>query len=85
MKRWFANYLLRLAFRIFRRYHDQLPKDLNEIIWGEMTRKPEPMKDYLAFYHPGSGYDPACSQCVREWQEDRANQETVTRWLKGEG
>jgi len=84
MNRRYANILLRLAFRIFRRYHGQLPKEVNGIIWGEMTRKAEPTKDYLAFYHPDSGYDPACSQCVSEFEEDRANQETVKRWLKGE-
>lgn len=74
MKRWFANLMLRLAFRIFRRYHDQLPKELNGIIWGEITRDP----NYV------SNFDPNCSTCVREAEEDRASQLTVQRWLKGE-
>jgi hypothetical protein len=83
MKRWFANYLLRLAFRIFRRYHDQLPSEVTKegIIWGEIRRKPK--KDYFTIHHP-SMFDPNCSTCVRELEEDRARQETVKRWLKGE-
>ncbi len=81
MKRWLANYLLRWAFRVFRRYHEQLPSELNGIIWGEITRKPE--KDYFTIHHP-SMFDPNCSTCVRELEEDRATQETVRRWLKGE-
>jgi len=81
MKRWFANLMLRWAFRIFRRYHDQLPKELNGIIWGEMTRK-YGRDHYTANEH--SGFDPLCSTCVRELEEERARQETVRRWLKGE-
>lgn len=79
MKRRYANILLRLAFRIFRRYHGQLPKELNGIIWGEMTR-PYARNHAEAW----SGFDPLCSTCVREMEEEKANQETVKRWLKGE-
>jgi hypothetical protein len=84
MNRRYANILLRLAFRIFRRYHGQLPKELNGIIWGEMTRKPEPVKldSEIAWCAEGNGG--LCSMCMRELEEDRANQETVKRWLKGE-
>lgn len=84
MKRRFTNYLLRLAFRIFRRYHEQLPKELNGVIWGEMTRKPKPVKldSELLFCAEGNGG--LCSMCLAEIEEDRANQETVRRWLKGE-
>jgi hypothetical protein len=80
MKQRYANILLRLAFRIFRRYHGQLPKELNGIIWGEMTRK------YKGHYMENrySDFDPLCSTCVRELEEERARQETVKRWLKGE-
>lgn len=77
MKRWYANYLLRLAFRIFRRYHNQLPKELSGIIWGEIRRKP----DYDELSHD---LDPTCSTCMRELEEDRERQEIVRRWLKGE-
>jgi hypothetical protein len=79
MKQRYANILLRLAFRIFRRYHGQLPKELNGIIWAEMTRKPEPIGRFCS-----EGDGGLCSMCVRELEEDRANQETVRRWLKGE-
>ena len=81
MNRRYANILLRLAFRIFRRYHGQLPKEVNGIIWGEMTRK-HGRDHYTANEY--SGFDPECSTCVRELEEDRTNQETVKRWLKGE-
>lgn len=79
MKRWYANFLLRWAFQVFRRYHDQLPKELNGIIWGEMTRK------YKQDHHATSGYfDPLCSTCVRESEEERERQEMVRRQLKGD-
>lgn len=85
MKRWFANLLLRLAFRIFRRYHDQLPKELNGIIWGEIRRRDKPAKDNSRlFCWEGKGADALCSTCVREAEEDRERQEIVRRWLKGE-
>lgn len=77
MKRRFANYLLRLAFRIFRRYHKALPKEIDGIIWGEITRDP----NYIPEHH---NFDSACSTCVRELEEDRARQRTIQRWLKGE-
>jgi hypothetical protein len=81
MKRWFANLLLRLAFLIFRRYHEQLPKELNEIIWGEITRKNlNPQLAHVA----DIGFDPNCSTCQSELEEDRARQQTIKRWLKGE-
>jgi hypothetical protein len=83
MKRWFANCLLRLAFRIFRRYHGQLPKELNGIIWGEMTRKEKPAKDDSGrFCSEGNGG--LCSMCLRELEEDREQYAKVERWLKGE-
>ncbi len=79
MKRWFANYLLRWAFRVFRRYHDQLPAELNGIIWGEMTRPYA--RDHTEAW---PSFDPCCSTCVRELEEERARQQAVRRWLKGE-
>lgn len=81
MKRWFANLLMRWAFRVFRCYHEQLPTELNEIIWGEMTRKVS--RDHYTA-NDYSGFDPTCSTCVRELEEDRASQEIVRRWLKGD-
>lgn len=80
MKRYYANILLRLAFRIFRRYHEQLPKELNQVIWGEITRK-HGRDHYTANEY--SGFDPHCSTCVRELEEARERQEMVGRWLKG--
>jgi len=82
MKRWFANYLLRWAFRVFRRYRDQLPKELNGIIWGEMTRKSEPPKDYseMRCVENEGGL---CSMCLRELEEDQVSHTTVQRWLNG--
>lgn len=79
MKRWFANLLLRLAFRIFRRYHKALPKEVNEIIWGEITR--DPKKVFTG--HGSGGFNPDCSTCVREAEEDRDRQTTMQRWLSG--
>jgi hypothetical protein len=81
MNRRYANILLRLAFRIFRRYYGQLPKELNGIIWGEMTRKYR-RERYTANNY--SDFDPNCSTCVRELEKDRASRATVERWLKGE-
>jgi len=81
MNRRYANILLRLAFRIFRRYHGQLPKELSGILWAEIRRKPIHGSAWDAGH---SDFDPECSTCVRELEEDRANQETVKRWLKGE-
>lgn len=83
MKRWFANCLLRWAFRIFRRYHEQLPKELNEIIWGEMTRKSKPAKDYSGLFCAESE-NGLCSMCVSELEEDQQRYATIERWLKGE-
>ncbi len=83
MKRWFANYLLRWAFQVFRRYHGQLPKELNGIIWSEMTRKSEPLKDYSELFCSESE-NGLCSMCVSEFEEDQASYATVQRWLKGE-
>jgi len=80
MKRYFANLILRLAFRIFQRYHEQLPKELNGIIWGEMTRRSEPPKDYSEMWCiEREGEKRLCSMCLSELEEDRANQETVKR------
>lgn len=75
LKRWFANLLLRLAFRIFRRYHEQLPKEIRPIIWGEIGRDP----DYIS-----KPCEPGCSMCVREAEEDWERQQTFQRWLKGD-
>jgi len=75
MKRWYANYLLRWAFRVFRRYHKALPKEIKEIIWGEVSRNPD--------YVPGL-CEPNCSTCVREAEEDQERQRLFQRWLKGE-
>jgi hypothetical protein len=81
MNRRYANILLRLAFKIFRRYHGQLPKELNGIIWAEIRRDPNYVPSCVGTLQE---FDPECSTCVRELEEDRANQETVKRWLKGE-
>jgi len=75
MKQRCANILLRLAFRIFRRYHKMLSKEIKEIIWGEISRNPD--------YVPGL-CEPNCSMCVREAEEDRERQRLFQRWLKGE-
>lgn len=77
MKRWYVNLMLRLAFRVFRRYHAYLSPEINTIIWGEITRK----RDYDELSHD---LDPTCSTCVRELEEDRERQEKIKRWLKGE-
>ena len=75
MKRWYANLMLRRAFRVFRKYHDLLPKELNGIIWGEMTRKPG-QTDYTPC-------EPGCSMCATEAEEDRERQAQMQKWLSG--
>ena len=80
MKRWYANLMLRLAFRAFRRYHKYLSKEINEIIWGEITRK-HGRDHYTANGY--SGFDPECSTCVRELEEDRERQARMQKWLSG--
>lgn len=82
MKRWYANLLMRWAFRVFRRYHDLLPSEVTRdgLIWSEIRRKYR-RDHYTANSY--SGFDPTCSTCVRELEEDRARQQTIQRWLKG--
>lgn len=83
MKKYLANLMMRLAFRVFRRFHDYLPEEVTKegIIWGEITRK-YGRDHYTA--NDYSGFNPNCSTCVRELEEDQARQETINRWLKGE-
>jgi hypothetical protein len=81
MKKYFANLMMRLAFRVFRRYHNYLSSEINSIIWGEITRK-HGRDHYTA--NDYSGFDANCSTCVRELEEERARQETIQKWLKGE-
>lgn len=82
MKRWYANLLMRWAFRVFRRYHGYLPESVTKegIIWGEITRRPDYVPSCIRTLQD---FDPNCSTCVRELEEDRASQEKIKRWLKG--
>jgi hypothetical protein len=86
LKQYLANLMMRLAFRVFRRFHDYLPEAVTKegIIWGEITRRPKPIKldSEIVWCLDSDGR--LCSTCVRELEEDRARQETIKRWLKGE-